>query len=102
MDLLQNTYFKLGKCTRQGDPLSACLFILVFEVIFLSMRKSKSIRGVDMCNHTFLYTAYAVDSTFFLNYELSVTETMKLFDTFSLLSSLSSEKSMLSCWYSCT
>ena len=33
-------YFTLKKGARQGDPISACLFILVLEVLF-TLRKSK-------------------------------------------------------------
>ena len=72
----------VGKAKRQGDQISAYLFIIVLEIAFLSIDKNKNIRGFDICNHTFSYTSYADDSTFSLNEELSVTEMMKLFDEF--------------------
>ena len=31
-------YFKLEKGTRQGDPISAYLFILVLEIAFLNIK----------------------------------------------------------------
>ena len=34
-------YFKLEKGTRQGDPISAYLFILVLEKVFLFTKESK-------------------------------------------------------------
>ena len=59
-------YFKLEKGTRQGDPISAYLFILVLEIVFLFTKESKKINGINIFNKTLLYTAYADDATFFL------------------------------------
>ena len=59
-------HFKLEKGTRQGDPISAYLFILVLEIVYLSIKENKKIKGLNIFNHTFLYTAYANDTTFFL------------------------------------
>ena len=59
-------HFKLEKGTRQGDPISAYLFILVLEKVYLSIKENKKIKGLNIFNHTFLYTAYADDITFFL------------------------------------
>ena len=41
---------------------------------------------------TFLYTAYAEDTTFFLKDTKSILELMNIFDTFSKLSGLKSNK----------
>ena len=59
-------HFKLEKGTQQGDPISAYLFILVLEKVYLSIKENKKIKGLNIFNHTFLYTAYADDITFFL------------------------------------
>ena len=59
-------YFKLEKGTRQGDPISVYLFILVLEIVFLFTKESKKINGINIFNKTLLYTAYADDATFFL------------------------------------
>ena len=76
-------YFKLEKGTRQGDPISAYLFILVLETVFLSIKENKEIKGLNLFNHTFLYTAYADDTTFLLKEKESLREVMKVFDIFS-------------------
>ena len=86
-------YFKLEKGTRQGDPISAYLFILVLEIVFLFPKESKNINGLDIFDKMFLYTAYADDTTFFLKDKTSVVELMNTFDTFSKLSGLKPNKS---------
>ena len=58
-------YFKLESGARQGDPISPYLFIIVLEILFISIKSNSSIKGIDICDNIFLYTAYADDSTFF-------------------------------------
>ena len=88
-------YFKIEKGTRQGDPISAYLFILVLEIVFFP-KESKKINGLDIFDKMFLYTAYADDTTFFLKDKKSVVELMNTFDTFSKLSGLKPNKSKYS------
>ena len=59
-------YFKLEKGTTQGDPISADLFILALEVVFSLIKANPDIEGLQFFSHTFLYSAYADDTTFFL------------------------------------
>ena len=73
---------------RQGDPILTHLFILVMEVLFTLINNEK-IQGLDIINYGFLYSANAVDSTFFLWDTDSVIElarTFKEFWSFSYLS----------------
>ena len=77
-------YFKLDKGTRQGDPISAYLFILVLEIVFNLIKQNKDIHGLTFFDHTFLYTAFADDTTFFLKDKEFVKMVMKVFDTFSI------------------
>ena len=59
------TYFKLERGTRQGDPILACLFILALEEVFSLIKAKPDIEGLQFFSHTFLYSAYADDTTFF-------------------------------------
>ena len=86
-------YFKLERGTRQGDPISTYLFVLVLEIVFLLIQENKKIHGLNIFNHTFLHTAYADDTTFFLSNQQSVTEVIKAFEQFSLFSGLKPNKS---------
>ena len=38
-------YFKLERETRQGDPISAYLFIIVLEVVFRIIKETSNIEG---------------------------------------------------------
>ena len=58
-------HFKLGGGTRQGDPVSAYLFIISLEVGFSLIKVNPDIEGLQFFSHTFLYSAYADDTTFF-------------------------------------
>ena len=70
-------YFKLERGTRQGNPISAYLFILALEIASLFIMQNENINGLNIFENTFLYTAYADDTTFFLKGEKSVTELMR-------------------------
>ena len=86
-------YFKLHKGTHQGDPISAYFFILVLEIVFDLIKQNKDIHSLTFFDHTFLYTAYADDNTFFLKDKESVKKVINVFDTFSIYSGLKPNKS---------
>ena len=58
-------YFKLKRGTRQWDPLSEYLFILVLEIAFIKIKQNPNIKSLNVCNNDFLYTAHADNTTFF-------------------------------------
>ena len=52
------------------------------------IKSNPNIKGLNIFNHNYLYTAYAYDTTFFLNDQKSITELMKNFKLFSKFSEL--------------
>ena len=67
-------YFKLQKGARQRDPISAYLFILVLEIAHIFIKENKNIKGINVFDNIFLYSAYPDDRSFFLSDEDSVIE----------------------------
>ena len=79
-------YFTLKGGACQGDPVSSYFFIIALEVLFALIKNKVNIKGIDLYDHTFLFTAYADGSTFFLKDISSVkmlVETSKEFSCFS-------------------
>ena len=76
-------YFKLDKGARQGDPISAYLFILVLDIAF-TLKKMKTLRALISLT---MYSTYA-DDTFFVSGENSVIKVMNAFYRFLILSGL--------------
>ena len=54
----------------------------------MMIKENKNINGLNLFENTFLYTAYADDTTLFLKDMKSVTEVMKVFEKFSNYSCL--------------
>ena len=86
-------YFQLQRGVRQGDPISAYLFIIVIEVFFTMVRTNPKIKGLEILGFKYLLTSYADDSTFFIKDEMSAIEIFNTFDIFSKYSGLKINKS---------
>ena len=80
-------YFKLKKRTRQDDPISAYLFILVLEAVFCVIKPNENIKGFKIFHQEFLYTA--CNTTVFLKDTISISETLRFLHKFSLVHGLS-------------
>ena len=77
-------YFNLERDARQGDPNSACLFILTLKNLFFLIKKHPKIKHIETFEHRFLYTAWADDITFFLKDSQWTAYLVALFNTFSV------------------
>ena len=81
-------YFKLNRGAPQRDPISAYLFILAFEILFLLIKENPHIKGLNIFDHCYLYSPYADNTTFFLKDVNSIKEMANSFHIFSRFSGL--------------
>ena len=73
-------YFSLGRGAHQGDPISAFLFVLALEVLFILIKSKSEIEGMTIFDYNYLYSAYADDTTFFLKDIVSVKHIVDTFE----------------------
>ena len=81
-------YFKYSRGARQGDPLSAYLFIMELEMLFILVRNCKEISGIEIFGYEFKLSAFADDATYFILNEHSIQQLATLFSKFEKYSSL--------------
>ena len=60
---------------------------------FIKIKKNPNIKSLNVCDNDFLYTAYADDTTFFLQNKKSATEVLNNFNIMSQFSGLKINKS---------
>ena len=65
--------FAVVRGVRQGDPLSAFLFIMVLEILCTSIRNNKDIHGIVVDNEEIKLSLFTDDLTCFLKNELYLT-----------------------------
>ena len=81
-------FLKLNRGACQGDPISAYLFILAFEILIIIIKENPHIKGLNIFDNCYLYSAYADDTTFFLKGVNSIKEMVNNFHIFSSFSGL--------------
>ena len=57
-------YFYRERGTCQGDPISAYLFILALEILFIHIRDNHHIKGIMIDGQEIKLSAYADDGNF--------------------------------------
>ena len=55
-------YFPLERETRQGDPVSAYLFILALEILFMRIRQNEQMKDICISDRKLPVSAYADDA----------------------------------------
>ena len=78
--------FNLKRGVRQGDPLSPSLFIIVLELLAVSIRNNDQIRGIAVDGSEIKLVIFADDMTSFVRDKLSYYtrfDTIDLFGTYS-------------------
>ena len=88
---LEWSYLEKSKGAHQGDPISPYLFNLALKILFYTIKTNQNIEGLDICYYSFLYSAYADDTTLFSKNLKSVMELDNTIDYFSHYSGLNSD-----------
>ena len=60
-------FFNIERGCRQGDPISAYLFILCAQIMFLLIVNDKNLKGISVNGNEFKITQFADDTTLILD-----------------------------------
>ena len=65
-------HLSLGRGARQGNPISAFIFILALEILFILIKSKPEIEGMTIFDYNYLYSVYADNTSFFLKGIISI------------------------------
>ena len=65
-------YYSLGRDACQDDPISASLFVLAIEILFLLIKSKPEIERMSIFDYNYLYSRYPDDTTFLLKDVISL------------------------------
>ena len=82
-------YFPVRRGVKQGDPLSAYLFILAIEILAIHIRQYEEIHGIKIDNEEMKLSIYADDITVFVSDVTSAKLVFKTLELFRKTSGLS-------------
>ena len=89
--------FEIKRSTRQGDPISPLVFILVLEILFIHLRSDPNIKGIKIVNNEVKLTSYADDASYFLKDKISAETLLLTIEQFSKVSGLEANRTKSEC-----
>ena len=82
-------FFIIGRGCRQGDPISAYIFILCAEILAIKIRKCKQMKGITIDNEEYKISQFADDTYLLMDgSEETLNTTLQLLHSFSQYSGL--------------
>ena len=89
--------FEIERSTRQGDPISPLVFILVLEILFITIRSDPNIHGIKVVKNEVKLTSYADDASYFMKDKKSAENLLLVISQFSKVSGLEVNRTKSEC-----